>query len=171
MSTIMDCPRLGSVTSSVLSSSGSGEAAGGSEDMAEDMAVGGAVGGAGVELTKLCRGREDCDGWAGLSLLGEGSTAALTKFWIRELLLQKEASLAAVSNILKTSSSALSFSCLEAATLSLSQKLFSTESDRLYLGVSFRVFGGDCMLTFLVFLPVEELTRAELTFRESRGVF
>ena len=27
------------------------------------------------------------------------------------------------------------------------------------------------MLTFLVFFPVEELTRAELTFRESRGVF
>ena len=78
-------------------------------------------GGAGVELTKLNL----------LCLAGEGRTAPLTRLWMRELSLQKEASLAALSSWRKTSSSARSFSCLLAIRLSLSQKLFSTESERL----------------------------------------
>ena len=74
-----------------------------------------------MELTKL----------TDLCLEGEGRTASLTRFCILELSLQNEASLAAVSSCLNTSSSARSFSCLVAITLSLSRKLFSTESDRL----------------------------------------
>ena len=129
--------------------------------------------GAGVELTKLLL--ELCSSgvaagntelglveWAGpgLCLCGDGSTAAVTRFWIRELSLQKEASLAADSSIWNTATSAWSFSCLEACTTSRSQKLFSTLSlrsnraeDRTGAGAgtgaafSLNVLGGETMLT------------------------
>ena len=129
--------------------------------------------GAGVELTKLLL--ELCSSgvaagntelglveWAGpgLCLCGDGSTAAVTRFWILELSLQKEASLAADSSIWNTATSAWSFSCLEACTTSRSQKLFSTLSLRSYraedrtgagagtgAAFSLNVLGGETMLT------------------------
>ena len=133
--------------------------------------------GAGVELTKLLL--ELCSRgvavgstelglveveWAGpgLCLCGDGSTAAVTRLWIRELSLQKEASLAADSSIWNTATSAWSFSCLEACTTSRSQKLFSTLSLRSYraedrtgagaragtgAALSLNVLGGETMLT------------------------
>ena len=133
--------------------------------------------GAGVELTKLLL--ELCSRgvavgttelglveveieWAGpgLCLSGDGSTAAVTRLWIRELSLQKEASLAADSSIWNTATSAWSFSCLEACTTSRSQKLFSTLSLRSYraedrtgagagtgAAFSLNVLGGETMLT------------------------
>ena len=129
--------------------------------------------GAGVELTKLLL--ELCSSgvaagntelgvveWAGpgLCLCGDGSTAAVTRLWILELSLQKEASLAADSSIWNTATSAWSFSCLEACTTSRSQKLFSTLSLRSYraedrtgagagtgAAFSLNVLGGETILT------------------------
>ena len=79
-----------------------------------------------MELTKLLLVWRPGDGPG----CGDWRTAAVTRPWIRELLLQNDESSAAVSSILNTASSAWSFCCRLAWTTSLSQKLFSTLSLR-----------------------------------------
>ena len=86
MSSMMDWPSVGS-ESSVMFRAGSGAA-----EEGKGAAWLWLWGGAGVELTKL----------TDLCLEGEGRTASLTRSCMRELSLQKEASLAAVSSCLNT---------------------------------------------------------------------